>query len=301
MCAVVTGHPLDTIKVRLQTAPPCGPGETPIYKGALDCAHKTIALEGISDVPASGVFFLSYEWIKELLSPTSASGTCHGVAQTLFAGGMAGVLYWLVAIPPDILKSRLQTAPKGKYPKGLRSAFGELLAVEGAFALYKGAAPIMIRSFPANAYLKKLNCPFGLSEPQPMVDWILNRGIESQSSLEFKHGVENLAKLLEIPQHPDPKQSFRAACLLIEKMLSHENIEMSKKEYEKEVDLLKTEDVPLGFDVSDPVLRSVVLTLRLLHVSELRQLQDQINCAIVQVQQITADPKTDEKLGQVGF
>ena len=29
--------------------------------------------------------------------------------QTIFAGGMAGVFNWLVAIPPDVLKSRLQT------------------------------------------------------------------------------------------------------------------------------------------------------------------------------------------------
>ena len=28
--------------------------------------------------------------------------------KTLFAGGMAGVFNWLVAIPPDVLKSRLQ-------------------------------------------------------------------------------------------------------------------------------------------------------------------------------------------------
>ena len=28
--------------------------------------------------------------------------------QTLFAGGMAGIFNWAVAIPPDVLKSRLQ-------------------------------------------------------------------------------------------------------------------------------------------------------------------------------------------------
>lgn len=30
------------------------------------------------------------------------------VLQTLFAGGMAGIFNWIVAIPPDVLKSRLQ-------------------------------------------------------------------------------------------------------------------------------------------------------------------------------------------------
>lgn len=64
---------------------------------------------------------------------------------------------------------------------------------------------------------------------------------------------------------------------------------------------MEAEDVFLGFDVDDPALRPAAVALRLLHVSELRNLQDLINFAIVKVQQLTADPKTDEKLGQVGF
>jgi solute carrier family 25 carnitine/acylcarnitine transporter 20/29 len=33
-------------KVRLQTMPEVKPGESPLYKGTLDCAKKTIAREG---------------------------------------------------------------------------------------------------------------------------------------------------------------------------------------------------------------------------------------------------------------
>ncbi len=46
MCTVATGHPLDTIKVRLQTMPHVGPGETPLYSGTFDCARKTVTKEG---------------------------------------------------------------------------------------------------------------------------------------------------------------------------------------------------------------------------------------------------------------
>lgn len=35
------------------------------------------------------------------------------------AGGLAGIANWSVCIPPDVLKSRLQTAPEGKYPGGI--------------------------------------------------------------------------------------------------------------------------------------------------------------------------------------
>ncbi|KAL7063570.1 hypothetical protein AAHC03_01726 [Spirometra sp. Aus1] len=102
-------------------------------------------------VPASGMYFLSYEWIKELLMPENSTKSDLGVPQTLFAGGMAGIFNWLVAIPPDVLKSRLQTAPEGRYPKGIRSVFAEMMAKEGILALYKGVTPVMVRAFPANA------------------------------------------------------------------------------------------------------------------------------------------------------
>lgn len=42
------------------------------------------------------------------------------------AGSIAGVLNWIVAIAPDTLKSRLQTAPEGKY-KGVMDVFSELV------------------------------------------------------------------------------------------------------------------------------------------------------------------------------
>ena len=43
------------------------------------------------------------------------------------------------------------TAPEGKYPNGIRSVFVDIMKTEGPRALFKGAAPVMIRAFPANA------------------------------------------------------------------------------------------------------------------------------------------------------
>ncbi|CAB4037479.1 Mitochondrial carnitine acylcarnitine carrier [Paramuricea clavata] len=42
---VIAGHPLDTIKVRLQTQPKVAPGELPQFAGTLDCARKTVSKE----------------------------------------------------------------------------------------------------------------------------------------------------------------------------------------------------------------------------------------------------------------
>jgi solute carrier family 25 carnitine/acylcarnitine transporter 20/29 len=44
-CLVLVGHPLDTIKVRIQTMV-VEPGKEAPYKGTVDCAKKIIAKEG---------------------------------------------------------------------------------------------------------------------------------------------------------------------------------------------------------------------------------------------------------------
>ena len=62
-----------------------------------------------SDVPASAMYFGSYELIQRQLVPEGGDRSEIGVLRTLFAGGMAGVCNWLVALPPDVLKSRLQS------------------------------------------------------------------------------------------------------------------------------------------------------------------------------------------------
>ena len=94
--------------------------------------------------------FGAYEYLKRTLS---ADGTGRNLKfyEALFAGGMAGISNWLVSIPADVLKSRLQTAPEGTYPNGLRDVFKQLVRNEGHAALYKGIGPVMLRAFPANA------------------------------------------------------------------------------------------------------------------------------------------------------
>ena len=54
------------------------------------------------------------------------------------------------------------------------------------------------------------------------------------------------------------------------------------------------------FFIADSAVNEAAKILRLLHVTELRELQTRINEAIVAVQAITANPKTDQSLGRVG-
>lgn len=153
--------PGERIKCLLQvqaatSGPPKYAGPADVVKqlyreGGIRSIYKGTAATLLRDVPASAMYFLSYEWIKELLTPAGKSKSDLSPLQTLFAGGMAGIFNWAVAIPPDVLKSRLQTAPAGTYPNGIRSVFAELMRNEGILSLYKGFTPVMLRAFPANA------------------------------------------------------------------------------------------------------------------------------------------------------
>lgn len=64
----------------------------------------------VADVPASGMYFMTYEVLKKMLTPTEKQET---LSQKLLiaipAGGMAGIANWVIAMPADVLKSRLQT------------------------------------------------------------------------------------------------------------------------------------------------------------------------------------------------
>ncbi|XP_033637536.1 RNA transcription, translation and transport factor protein-like [Asterias rubens] len=111
----------------------------------------------------------------------------------------------------------------------------------------------------------------------------------------FKAGLASVCLLLNIPEHYDPVTTLEAVSVLIQERLmqggavtADEGVDFELKNYE------------LGFSTEDPALDEAARILRLLHVSELRDLQTQINESIVAVQTITANPKTDQKLGKVG-
>jgi len=117
-------------------------------EGGLRSIFKGSAATAARDGPASAAFFASYELIQRWISGPER---CElSVSKTLLAGGMAGICNWVVAIPVDVVKSRLQAAPEGVY-SGALDVLLKLLRAEGFGALWKGAVPVLMRAFPANA------------------------------------------------------------------------------------------------------------------------------------------------------
>ncbi|KAK9511059.1 hypothetical protein O3M35_005704 [Rhynocoris fuscipes] len=122
-----------------------------LYKeGGIRSIYKGTVATLLRDVPASGMYFMTYEWLQKTLKPYGENSTQMNLLKTIFAGGMAGIFNWSVGMPADVIKSRLQTAPEGTY-RGVIHVFNTLMKEEGIFALYKGVTPVMLRAFPANA------------------------------------------------------------------------------------------------------------------------------------------------------
>lgn len=151
--------PSERVKVLMQIQ---GQGGEPKYKGPLDVVRQLYKEGGVRsifrgtgatllrDSPGSAAYFVAYELIKKALTPAGARPEDLNPGAVLFAGGMAGVAMWTIAIPPDVLKSRLQSAPAGTYA-GLMDCLQKTIKADGASALFRGLGPAMLRAFPANA------------------------------------------------------------------------------------------------------------------------------------------------------
>jgi len=160
LCGVMTSFflaPGERIKCLLQVQAEAEPSKAK-YRGPIDCARQLLKEGGIKslsrgfgatllrDVPSCGMYFMTYEGLMAYLQQ-GKSRSESSLFSVMFAGGMAGIFSWLVALPQDILKSRLQTAPAGTYPRGVRDVLPELLRTEGVTALYRGAGPVFCLAF----------------------------------------------------------------------------------------------------------------------------------------------------------
>ncbi|KAJ8881666.1 hypothetical protein PR048_018152 [Dryococelus australis] len=119
-------------------------------------------------------------------------------------------------------------------------------------------------------------------------------------SLDFKKGVNTLAQLLKVTPHPDHLITLRAVSKVVRRRLSAEALENPDSVIVKGKPF-PFQEADLGFDMGDYVLNQASKILRLLYIHNLRDLQTHINECIVAVQSVTANPKTDTKLGKVGF
>lgn len=165
VCLVITGHPLDTIKVMLQTQPKPAAGMPQLYASAWDCAVKTFRNEGVPGLyrgmlspllgvtPINAIMFLGYGFGKKIQqsSPTDVLST----PQLGLAGGVSGFLVTAVTVPVERVKCimQVQRAKGGVkvYPNSLVCGM-QLYKKGGLSALYRGTVITWIRDVPGLAF-----------------------------------------------------------------------------------------------------------------------------------------------------
>ena len=177
--SLVITTPSDRIKCLLQT--------DASFRGFHDCLYQVVSKGGIQslyrgtvanicrDVPGHVAWFGTYEYIKRQLQQYSTWNTTnhqqqqdsvdsqvrtvshpeHNHPQTsvwivTVAGGTAGVLYTVTALPMDVIKSRIQAGPILDRTTILQT-YRDLVREEGYGAFVRGMNPSLIRAFPANA------------------------------------------------------------------------------------------------------------------------------------------------------
>ncbi|KAI8476308.1 MAG: mitochondrial carrier domain-containing protein [Monoraphidium minutum] len=164
----LVGHPLDTIKVRLQTQPV----GAPIYSGVLDCARKTVQWEGFGGLykgvasPLAGQMFFraslfgTFGSSKRWLATRPDGGARELAAADFYkAGAMTGFVAAFTEGPIDFYKSQIQVqiirskSTPGYVPPytTVGACVRATLKENGLRGPFQGLGATILRNMPANA------------------------------------------------------------------------------------------------------------------------------------------------------
>jgi len=157
----LSGHPLDTVKVRMQTQPT---NVTPLkYQGTLHAFQTIIKEEGtlaiykgvqsplIGMALMNSVLFLSYGQAKAFIQTGSEPLT---IPQYFLCGAFVGLSVSFVEGPVDLFKSQLQSqgvgGAKSRYA-GFIDCAKQIATNHGIRGIYQGLQATLIRDIPANS------------------------------------------------------------------------------------------------------------------------------------------------------
>jgi len=157
---VFAGHPLDTVKVRLQTQQVI-PGQAPQFNGMVDCFSKTFKNEGIRGLYKgatsplagamahnAGLFFFYGQSKKIVASSKSKSVSDLTPYDCLISGAMTGLGVNAIECPVDLLKCKLQAQiGEGQY-KGVWDCCKQLVHTRGVSGIYQGLTSTIMRNVP---------------------------------------------------------------------------------------------------------------------------------------------------------
>ena len=194
---VVVGHPLDTVKVLLQTQ-----RHGVVYTGLRDCVEKTYKRHGIvgfyNGIASPLTFQLLFR--AAILGSYDLTSNCIRGSRTreeltlgedLLAGTIAGAVAAVVECPVELIKSQAQiditrSLQDGRYRPKYRNVFHcghEILRNHGVAGVYQGFYATLLRAVPGGAAFfgsyEAVKCCFPppLGEPTPTSTALLAGGV----------------------------------------------------------------------------------------------------------------------------
>jgi len=161
-CALVE-CPIDFFKSQLQTQIW---KEVPLYRTIPEAVKVVLKAKGIRgpfqglsatiirNMPFRSIYFGTYEISVNALTPAGQTRGSLPIPTLLVAGGMAGLMQWVLCYPLDVIKSNMQADSIHKSErqyKGWVDTVRKLYAKGGAKSFFRGFTPCVMRSFPANS------------------------------------------------------------------------------------------------------------------------------------------------------
>lgn len=168
ICAVLTGHPFDLVKVRLQTG---------LYQSSVQCVKQTIAKDGLLGMyrgvlppllgvtPMFAVSFWGYDVGKRLVSNfTGKKVEDFQIKEISTAGFISAIPTTGVAAPFERVKVMMQIQ-QGK-SQSMAATVAEMYRTGGIRSIFKGSVATLARDGPGSAlyfatyeYVKKRLSP----------------------------------------------------------------------------------------------------------------------------------------------
>lgn len=133
------------------------------YTGTIDCFFKVMRESGIRgvyrglgptfgrEVFGSGAWYITYEGLLKYSRRDGRTRDEVGPITIALAGGAAGVVFWGLSFPIDVIKTKMQVASIEEYPRGSRDVIGAVLKNGGLRSLYYGYVPALTRAMVVHA------------------------------------------------------------------------------------------------------------------------------------------------------
>jgi solute carrier family 25 carnitine/acylcarnitine transporter 20/29 len=154
----IVSAPAEHFRIRMQTQSK----ENPVYKGSVDCMKKIISQYGIRgafrgvvptcfrDSIGYGSYFTLYAILLDKFAPGVPRNQLN-LATVGLSGSVAGILFWTLAFPFDVVKTRFQTDNLANPQfKRMTDGFRAVYQAKGLKGFYQGYVPCFWRAIPVN-------------------------------------------------------------------------------------------------------------------------------------------------------